>query len=482
MINFLNKGEVKTLDATATADDILNPKTAYINGQKVTGNILPTYAPTENITELNTLTTNGLNVVSVVPDNSLCMVLNSDKNIELYRIVNNVVDVSSLILITYTELGIGIGIRSCCFAKQKTDNTHIMICCCPEHLPNQSAKCTTFLLDLENLTYSDIKYATLNISDTQFLAPVEAIPNTPNQFISASPNWNGNTGHGTQMFMYHLKSETTLAINTWTVGLAPGGIGGANIYLFGFTGNGLHFNLMFHVPGANSCYTYTFGRTSISEDFVLEGQRHDGANGKGKTYLNNDAYIYESNIYRASDNTLIAPSNIMDSNKARLYPMTNNSYFVIISGNTMKTYGITIDYEIKEYTQVFIPLSTLDNSKMPVKTDTNMWMVVGTEYKSPNFEPSDILTQVTIKNVNYVAASDANALASDVLEGKVFYTATGKATGTMPTPAPITLAEYNDALVEKATKLLPGNIKAGVTIFGVTGTYTGETTDTEETT
>lgn len=34
---------------------------------------------------------------------------------------------------------------------------------------------------------------------------------------------------------------------------------------------------------------------------------------------------------------------------------------------------------------------------------------------------------------------------------------------------------------ETQEKLLPENIKAGVTILGVTGTYTGETTDTGNT-
>lgn len=39
-------------------------------------------------------------------------------------------------------------------------------------------------------------------------------------------------------------------------------------------------------------------------------------------------------------------------------------------------------------------------------------------------------------------------------------------------------------LIEKQTKLLPENIKAGITILGITGTYTGETSTktTEETT
>lgn len=36
-------------------------------------------------------------------------------------------------------------------------------------------------------------------------------------------------------------------------------------------------------------------------------------------------------------------------------------------------------------------------------------------------------------------------------------------------------------LAEKTAKVLPENIKAGVTMFGVTGTYTGEEETPEET-
>lgn len=45
-------------------------------------------------------------------------------------------------------------------------------------------------------------------------------------------------------------------------------------------------------------------------------------------------------------------------------------------------------------------------------------------------------------------------------------------------------SNLNLIVQEKATKILPENIKAGVTILGVTGTYTGETSTktTEETT
>lgn len=45
MINFIKKGK-NTSDATATSNDIIAPKTAYVNGKKIIGNIIPTMAST----------------------------------------------------------------------------------------------------------------------------------------------------------------------------------------------------------------------------------------------------------------------------------------------------------------------------------------------------------------------------------------------------------------------------------------------------
>lgn len=100
--------------------------------------------------------------------------------------------------------------------------------------------------------------------------------------------------------------------------------------------------------------------------------------------------------------------------------------------------------------------------------------------------------QITGTNDFDSNTQDATAAVAEVLTGKTFYARGSKLTGTMPdndsisgeisdknTPYTVPLG-YHDgsgtvgiAETEKA-KLIGGNIKQGITILGVSGTYSGE--------
>lgn len=100
---------VDTSDATATPEDLISPKTAYVNGEKITGSIIPTYDSLEigNV-DINNIPVDILNYVitDIKLKDSICIGLSGEKEVIISKVLNNRVINDNKLVISLTQLGI----------------------------------------------------------------------------------------------------------------------------------------------------------------------------------------------------------------------------------------------------------------------------------------------------------------------------------------------------------------------------------------
>ena len=443
---------IDTSDATATANDIINPKTAYVNGQKITGGILVSKLPLDTGVDKYQISTYGQSGCVTRDGRAVIIWYNST----IYTAVMNEALGNYEIKNTYTESQLGItNFGNYDYASRLIDcsayepNTHI--CYVAFHRYKNNMQVVTFNADTGALLYTGDNneyigtrswYGIPN-GDRQFpmvyLEPVYCIA-----FSETNPNilyMSYDNG-----FSRRYTSWTSVTKQSWAHG---GNFDTSSHSFIGTTGSDGYF------IKDNVLSVLSADGQSISGTINL------GTNPTlniGNTWVVADGKLYSitdtgSGITKGGEITL----SVTLANKKGHW--LNETTFCQIDNNNVYVYELSDLANIKTTVIETMNFLNIIRNDIAISTSTSVSCnvlkpVSGSLYKLVSTYLPEYRT--TTYNIE-----DATGKATDVLSGKTVYISTGAVSGTMPNNGALTYTPST------SQQLIPAGYTSGGTIAAI---------------
>ena len=443
-----------TSDATATVDDIINPKTAYISGGKVTGTIIPSYQYQD--VKINVLT--GLVLNSTILDINdeyklaVCGSKGSTSSVTVRTITsdNNLGDI--VLTITNSDYGGG-NFRAAAISKQLNENGNLNVWTA---CGNNNGIVKVFEVNPNDYNLESTTSYSYNgwvYSSAAFRICMAANPVNPDLVAFAHQPGAGN-------------SEGNIAVSIMEFNPSNHSITRKHFANYDKSGwlDGNPFETEWDSTGRY--LVGCFGKVASNHGFIFDTSSNSkiiSMNNTGDICMINDQYWLQNGVLKTYANTTVYTFSELADNSYQWY---NGNFIFKVINNTLTIYHIDFtSLALTEMDSVKLTsgVSSAEGIRRPLSNEFLYFMDSGNNgYKFVPVLGEQELISLERNGYLYTYLDSSVTIPPEyVLEGNEFYNSSGLRVGTMPNNGELNIEQLDTEQ----------NIPQGYTSGGVIPAY-----------